>query len=436
MTIKVTSQSTAANAATSLFRQPGAQGDTSDLFASLLAGLGDTLLTDPKTGLLGDDAALSPLARKLKAAKAGDQPQQSQSDLNAMLGAAALLPQVQQALAQQLNTQKTVTGQEGESRAGTGTPGVDPALLAAIATHGRLNAQAGTEQGNTSDGKPQAQPGMQALANALGQKQGEGKPAEVQASNQTAAPAEVAATGQKTRPEAADFTQTLREAAAQAAADTPAVAATGQKTRPEAADFTQTLREAAAQAAADTPAPVAADGRQIQVAVPSAQRGAPQHVVSIPTPVGQPQWTDDVGQQVVVMMNAKLETAQLQVTPPDMGPVEISLKIGSDGAAQVSFVAGVAETRQALEQGMPRLSAMLADNGIRLADAQVSSGQGQAFRDNTQFAQQGQQGGGQSGHGQQSGHVPGSQDQAVLMNLPDSAITSQSVSNNEVSIYA
>ena len=38
-----------------------------------------------------------------------------------MLGAAALLPQVQQALAQQLNTQKTVTGQEGESRAGTGT---------------------------------------------------------------------------------------------------------------------------------------------------------------------------------------------------------------------------------------------------------------------------------------------------------------------------
>ena len=436
MTIKVTSQSTAANAATSLFRQPGAQGDTSDLFASLLAGLGDTLLTDPKSGLLGDDAALSPLARKLKAAKAGDQPQQSQSDLNAMLGAAALLPQVQQALAQQLNTQKTVTGQEGESRAGTGTPGVDPALLAAIATHGRLNAQAGTEQGNTSDGKPQAQPGMQALANALGQKQGEGKPAEVQASNQTAAPAEVAATGQKTRPEAADFTQTLREAAAQAAADTPAVAATGQKTRPEAADFTQTLREAAAQAAADTPAPVAADGRQIQVAVPSAQRGAPQHVVSIPTPVGQPQWTDDVGQQVVVMMNAKLETAQLQVTPPDMGPVEISLKIGSDGAAQVSFVAGVAETRQALEQGMPRLSAMLADNGIRLADAQVSSGQGQAFRDNTQFAQQGQQGGGQSGHGQQSGHVPGSQDQAVLMNLPDSAITSQSVSNNEVSIYA
>ncbi len=404
MTIKVTSQSTAANAATSLFRQPGAQGDSTDLFASLLAGLGDTLLTDPKTGLLGDDAALSPLARTLKAAKAGDQPQQSQSDLNAMLGAAALLPQVQQALAQQLNTQKTVTGQEGESRAGTGTPGVDPALLAAIATHGRLNAQAGTEQGNTSDGKPQAQPGMQALANALGQKQGEGKPAEVQASNQTAAPAEVAATGQKTRP--------------------------------EAADFTQTLREAAAQAAADTPAPVAADGRQIQVAVPSAQRGAPQHVVSIPTPVGQPQWTDDVGQQVVMMMNAKLETAQLQVTPPDMGPVEISLKIGSDGAAQVSFVAGVAETRQALEQGMPRLSAMLADNGIRLADAQVSSGQGQAFRDNTQFAQQGQQGGGQSGHGQQSGHVPGSQDQAVLMNLPDSAITSQSVSNNEVSIYA
>lgn len=406
MTIKVTSQSTATNAATSLFRQPGAQGDATDLFASLLAGLGDTLLTDPKAGLLGDDATLSPLARKLKAAKTGDQPQQTMSDLNAMLGAAALLPQVQQALAQQAQPANAQAA-DGEALpdATANASGVDPALLAAIAAQGRFNSQGNSQgqagQGGTSDGKSHA--GTQAIANALAQTQQQGKPS-VEASANLAAPAEVAASGQKARP--------------------------------EAADFTQTLREAAAQASAEAPAPVAADGRQVQVAVPGVQRGAPQHVISIPTPVGQPQWTDEVGQQVVVMMNAKLETAQLQVTPPDMGPVEISLKIGSDGAAQVSFVAGVAETRQALEQGMPRLGAMLADNGIRLADAQVSSGQGQAFRDNTQFAQQGQQGGGQAGGQSSGGHTTAGQDQAVLMNLPEGAVNHQPLSNNEVSIYA
>ena len=151
------------------------------------------------------------------------------------------------------------------------------------------NAQAGTEQGNTSDGKA---PGstrwpMPWASKARGQRRGQTR---WRAGQQTrpAALAEVAATGQKpvrsgrfyqtlrrsrrsllpprplrfyptccrhrpeTRPEAADFTQTLREAAAQAAADTRCCR--HQKTRPEAADFTQTLREAAAQAAADTPA--------------------------------------------------------------------------------------------------------------------------------------------------------------------------------------
>lgn len=120
-----------------------------------------------------------------------------------------------------------------------------------------------------------------------------------------------------------------------------------------------------------------------------------------------------------------------------MGPVEISLKMGNDGSAQLSFVSGVAETRQALEQGLPRLSAMLADNGIRLADAQVSSGQGQNSRDASQFAQQGQAGQGQGQQGGQASGRPATAQELMAAGLPaDTVAVNMPIPSSDVSIYA
>ena len=75
MTIKIISNAPTATPSTSLFKQPGsANAGAIDLFSSLLGGqLGelDTLLGDTlnKSTLQSEDAALSPLARKLKALK-------------------------------------------------------------------------------------------------------------------------------------------------------------------------------------------------------------------------------------------------------------------------------------------------------------------------------------------------------------------------------
>ena len=185
-----------------------------------------------------------------------------------------------------------------------------------------------------------------------------------------------------------------------------------QKKLPSAADFATQLAAADKANITEAPTVVAANGNSLQVAVPNLGAkadAAPVHIINVATPVLHPRWVEDVGQHVNVMMNTKLESAQLQVNPPNMGPVDITLKMGPDGA-QLSFVAAVPETRQALEDGLARLSTMLADNGIQLSEANVSSGQPQSGQNaqaqaNDQLARQQNGSGGRQGQGSGSGDV-------------------------------
>ena len=185
-----------------------------------------------------------------------------------------------------------------------------------------------------------------------------------------------------------------------------------QKKLPSAADFATQLAAADKANITEAPTVVAANGNSLQVAVPNLGAkadAAPVHIINVATPVLHPRWVEDVGQHVNVMMNTKLESAQLQVNPPNMGPVDITLKMGPDGA-QLSFVAAVPETRQALEDGLARLSTMLADNGIHLAEANVASGQPQSGQNsqaqaNDQLARQQNGSGGRQGQGSGSGDV-------------------------------
>jgi|GEM_PF-3612862 len=439
MTIKIISNAPTATPSTSLFKQPGsANAGAIDLFSSLLGGqLGelDTLLGDTlnKSTLQSEDAALSPLARKLKALK--NTPEITQeattptptpdTNLAAMLSAAALLP-LPARIPAPARDPDAVTEGSTQPELGVSTD----LLVSADAEQAATSPALAQVPGTTTVAAPSSEASdTESAATNTSAAWVDPKLATAPAPATGQQPPALTSAEQKPRVELAVATELPSRTAAE-------LAANGQKSRQDAADFTQALKETVAEATTST-APLASDGRQIQVAVPSAQRGAPAHVITIPTPVGQPQWADDVGQQVVVMMNSRLETAQLQVTPPDMGPVEISLKMGNDGSAQLSFVSGVAETRQALEQGLPRLSAMLADNGIRLADAQVSSGQGQNSRDASQFAQQGQAGQGQGQQGGQANGRPATAQELIAAGLPaDTVAVNMPIPSSDVSIYA
>ena len=81
-------------------------------------------------------------------------------------------------------------------------------------------------------------------------------------------------------------------------------------------------------------------------------------------------WGERVGERVIMMAGNQLRSAEIRLTPAELGPLRVQVAI-DDGAANVTFHAQHAVTRDALEQALPRLREMLAENGLTLGNAQV-----------------------------------------------------------------
>ncbi len=86
-----------------------------------------------------------------------------------------------------------------------------------------------------------------------------------------------------------------------------------------------------------------------------------------------PRWADDFGARISVMVRAGESTASLQMTPVDLGPVEVNVTV-KDSQATIHFGASQAETRALIEASLPKLRELLASQGFSLMDASVSSG--------------------------------------------------------------
>jgi flagellar hook-length control protein FliK len=93
--------------------------------------------------------------------------------------------------------------------------------------------------------------------------------------------------------------------------------------------------------------------------------------------MSSPDWGKALGEHVMSMVSLKAEGAHIQLNPPQLGPVEVMLKLDAQNNAQITFAADSPATRAALENSLPRLHSMMAASGIQLGDAQVSSGQSQ-----------------------------------------------------------
>ena len=98
-------------------------------------------------------------------------------------------------------------------------------------------------------------------------------------------------------------------------------------------------------------------------------------LLSINTPVLDPAWSDAVGKQVSMLVSRNVRGAELRLSPAELGPVQVQISV-DDNVAKVAFTAGQAVTREALEQALPRLREMLADQGMSLGDASVSDQRG------------------------------------------------------------
>lgn len=93
----------------------------------------------------------------------------------------------------------------------------------------------------------------------------------------------------------------------------------------------------------------------------------------IATSVRDPRWADDFATRVSLMVRGGESQASLQLSPVDLGPMDVSVTV-RDGQTSIHFGAAHAETRALIEASLPRLREMLAAQGFNLMDASVSQG--------------------------------------------------------------
>jgi flagellar hook-length control protein FliK len=106
----------------------------------------------------------------------------------------------------------------------------------------------------------------------------------------------------------------------------------------------------------------------------SSQPAAPLPSQAALTPeVGSGEWGQALGRQMLHMGKAGEQVAELQLNPPGLGPLKVTLSM-NDNQVQAMFVSAHASVRAAVEAALPQLRSTLADNGISLGDTSVNSG--------------------------------------------------------------
>lgn len=86
---------------------------------------------------------------------------------------------------------------------------------------------------------------------------------------------------------------------------------------------------------------------------------------------GNSAWAGQVAERTAMMVAHKLNTAELQLDPPELGPLQVKVTIHHDQAS-VSFVSANPQVREALDQSANRLRELLGQQGVNLADVNVS----------------------------------------------------------------
>lgn len=94
--------------------------------------------------------------------------------------------------------------------------------------------------------------------------------------------------------------------------------------------------------------------------------------LQVTQPPDHPAWAESVGNRITWMVGQKESTAELVLTPPQLGRVEVTLTTNGEHT-HAQFVAATPAAREVLEQAMPRLREVLANAGITLTDSGVST---------------------------------------------------------------
>ncbi|WP_244952173.1 flagellar hook-length control protein FliK [Shewanella insulae] len=131
--------------------------------------------------------------------------------------------------------------------------------------------------------------------------------------------------------------------------------------------------------------PDAADTRLNGVSLQALQgtrsEAIPQYQVSI-KPQGEPvtqmqemiqKFSPVMRQQLVAMVSQGVQQAEIRLDPPELGHMMVRVQVQGE-QTQVQFHVTQTQTRDLVEQAIPRLRELLAEQGMQLTDSNVSQG--------------------------------------------------------------
>lgn len=101
------------------------------------------------------------------------------------------------------------------------------------------------------------------------------------------------------------------------------------------------------------------------------KNGMADTMQTLNAPLGSNGWSNEFSQKISWMGIHQQQVAELHLNPPNLGPLDVVLKI-SDNQATALFISAHGAVREAVENALPKLREMLADNGITLGNATVS----------------------------------------------------------------
>ncbi|CAJ1876826.1 TPA: flagellar hook-length control protein FliK [Aeromonas hydrophila] len=146
--------------------------------------------------------------------------------------------------------------------------------------------------------------------------------------------------------------------------------------------------------------------------------------------LADPEAPAQLHQKVNLMLADKLQQAEIQLDPLGLGKMKIQIQMGADSQANVHFVVQHGQTREMLEQAMPRLRDMLAGQGIQLGQTLVQQQPQQQSQGQSAFAGQGQQGQKGSGSFAETGQTEAEVTGAGMR------LSTESTNDSEIDFYA
>ncbi len=87
---------------------------------------------------------------------------------------------------------------------------------------------------------------------------------------------------------------------------------------------------------------------------------------------GRPEWAGMVAERSAMMAAQSIKFAELQLDPPELGPLQVKVSVNQDNQATVTFVSANAQVREALDQSANRLRELLQEQGVDLMNVDVS----------------------------------------------------------------